>query len=260
MNIWGLLENESIITLILYTIVSLIAICVNKYITQTAINKANELSIKNLKFLEEKGKNQARIEDLEKLTKIVEDVKAEISHLTNRKNLLFQEQKEALIDFQKNFTIYVNSTYFSIEAIKAINKEFIYEFLYQMNSNRNSLFVSFHRLKISFNNIELHKQMQELIDSTNEIFTLTRNYMLTFQATFESMSTGIIHSKEDEGVHILNGCFFLYEIMIKAIRGDKEMIEKMWRYYFDRYNKNKEIINEKQNRFSINAYAHLFSE
>lgn len=129
-------------------------------------------------YARQKGKNQADKNDIKGITKAVEDVKseyavelekirAELGVFTSKKNVVFQEQKEAIIDFSSflNKWTWIGLQLKSVH-LNAFSEKVIEEFK-SLNQNYEDNTV------LAFSRLQLMVPEQDIVSSAHEAMKLT---------------------------------------------------------------------------------------
>jgi hypothetical protein len=130
------------------------------------------------KYFEKKGKNLADKEDLGELTTIVEEVKSKFQEeneilktnlgiIANKRNLIFSEQKQCIIDFSTELNIWI------WDALK-IN---VFEYGHNNHSDLGDKLIKlrdqYNKVQIAFSKIQLLVDSPDLVTKAHESVTET---------------------------------------------------------------------------------------
>lgn len=121
-------------------------------------------------YFQEKGKNLATQEDIEKITKLVETVKNQIHYTTQSKLSLRTEERNALVNHYEKYNFWLNTIldiYFG--GINKENKLKLREFEQQLNNAKFGYEIAEGRKEVFVNNNEIDELLKGLKIKTIEL-------------------------------------------------------------------------------------------
>lgn len=126
-------------------------------------------------FVIEKAKNQAKITDIDRITKIVEDVKQKytteheflktsLDLLANKQNILFSESKDNLIELFSNLNRWMwHCLNFKVNEYNQTNYMELQDGLFRINDYYNDVNISFGKTQLLINDDNIVKAGHETI-------------------------------------------------------------------------------------------------
>jgi hypothetical protein len=134
------------------------------YIKKRAETLAEQRAAKKTAYNEEKGKNAATKEDIEEITRKIEEVKSEISYANQRKHERIVEQERCLLDIAhySNLIGNMNSVLYSYLTYQS-DRTKVDNFLEDLNGYQSNLVYCRNRAFISIDNEELRGAIEEVI-------------------------------------------------------------------------------------------------
>lgn len=161
-------------------------------------------------YAQQKGKNQADKQDLEKLTEIVEDVKqkyvqenellkSSLNILTNKQNILFTEGKNAIIEFYSNLNKWLwHNLNISAHEYNHTNFTELSSRILTMRDHYNDTNISYGKIQILLNDDTLIAAGHEAVMETLYLHQFIEKTLKGLQTTFSSDKylLDILFSKE----------------------------------------------------------------
>ncbi len=134
------------------------------YIKKRAETLAEQRAAKKTAYNEEKGKNAATKEDIEEITRKIEEVKTEISFANQRKHERIVEQEKCLLDIAhySNLIGNMNSVLYSYLTYQS-DRTKVDKFLEDLNGYQANLVYCRNRALISIDNEELKGAIEEIV-------------------------------------------------------------------------------------------------
>lgn len=130
-------------------------------------------------YVIEKAKNQAKIGDIDRITKIVEDVKQKyttehellktsLDLLANKQNILFSESKDNLIELYSNLNRWMwHCLNFKVHEYNQTNYTEIQDGLFKINNYYNDVNISFGKAQLLINDDDIvqagHETIMEIL-------------------------------------------------------------------------------------------------
>lgn len=150
------------------------------YIKKRAETLAEQRAAKKKAYNEEKGKNAATKEDIEEITRKIEEVKTEISFANQRKHERIVEQEKCLIDIAYYSNLICNmSSRLTVNLTYQSDRSKIDKFLEDLDSYESNLIYNRNRALISIDDVELNDAIDGLIkhmrDFTPELKSIAAN-------------------------------------------------------------------------------------
>ena len=189
-------------------------------------------------YARQKGKNQADKEDLEQITDIVEEVKqkyteeneflkANLSILTSKKNILFTEEKEAIIQYfgQLNKWIW-DGLNVQITEYNYGNFHELSERLIKMRDDHNKTNIAFSKLQLLVNDKDLVTIGHEANMKTLELHTFKESIINRLQRvlSWEKALVDQITSKDFDYSKLSHDMQSFYQKQAKDRDGEKKAI------------------------------------
>jgi hypothetical protein len=148
-------------------------------------------------YVNEKFKNLATEQDIKGITKIVEKVKHELSVLTNKRNVLFNEEKEALVSFLSVWSIW----YSYIKSMEDFHKVSDYEVLSDIskkyNTDYDKVLLAMSKVELFLNNEEIVRASHNLIQATFVIQECNEKHILVFHRRRLEMNSAQEEKRRD---------------------------------------------------------------
>lgn len=199
------------------------------------------------RYIYQKGKNWADSEDLNKLTTVVEEIKnkyiqeneylkAELNLYTSKKVQLFNEEKDALIQFYSQFNQWLwLGLKINIIDYNHTNFEKISEKLIQMNTDYSLTNVAFGKIDLLVKNDEIIKAGNELIIETLKLhhFLSTQLENLKHQLSWERILVNQFTDKNFDFRNAHSEIKSFFENRAKEIEKEKKEIKEE---YFKSHN------------------------
>jgi hypothetical protein len=152
-------------------------------------------------FFTEKIKNFATIQDLEKITKISESVKSELSILTNKHNLIFIEEKEAIVQFLSTWDIWFATLKQNfIEDCNPSNYSELKNIKRKYQNDFDNVLTRNSKLELFLNNREILVNATFLIESTFQLQNHNIKYLNAIHFNFYRIEQNEIHLKNDDNL------------------------------------------------------------
>ncbi len=138
-------------------------------------------------FLGEKFKNMATLQDIGKITHEIEGVKQvftiqnenlkhELSVLTNKQNVLFNEEKEALVDYLSSWNLWRGGLAIILTDYDENNYSELKSLKLNFKKNFDTVQVSMSRLELFLNNKDIINSVYKLNSDTYEIQKINNQY------------------------------------------------------------------------------------
>ncbi|MFA8451945.1 MAG: hypothetical protein ACEPOW_14715 [Bacteroidales bacterium] len=219
-------------------------------------------------YARQKGKNQADKEDLKKITKTVEEVKqkyteenellrANLNLLTSKKNILFTEEKEAIIQYfgQLNKWIW-DGLNIRINEYNHANYQELSDRLIKMRDDYNKTYITFAKVQLLVKDEELIQLGHETNMKVLELhhFKETMIQRLQNNLSWEKIFVDKFTSEDFNFNELSSELKIFYQEQAKKREGEKDAIIKEY------FSKSKEYFNpaiELRNKFKDFGKKHL---
>lgn len=150
-------------------------------------------------YLNKKFENIATIEDARKINTIVEEIKtkyqadtenlkAQLSILTNKNNVIFQEEKNALVSFLSEWNVWYQSLdlmYFNYNEENYIELKNKAEYFTNLS---NKVYSEKSKIELFINNYELNTSMLNLLSISEKFNKLVVSHCIKIYFSFEKIN------------------------------------------------------------------------
>lgn len=141
-------------------------------------------------YFQEKGKNLAMKEDIEEMTRKIENVKSDIGILTHKKINIATEKYKALIDFNNNYSAWLKYIlYVNITDNNFSSENFISKVEVRLKELFYNVSISEAQLEVFFvDDYELNNHKNDLISKTIELSNHLQKFLFTYYIEIEHIN------------------------------------------------------------------------
>lgn len=193
-------------------------------------------------YLQEKGKNLAKKEDIEKITSIIEEIKSQLYFTTHSKLTLIAEERAAIVDYFAKYHCWLE-TIIEVDPLGAADETKKEEITSQLSRAKFDFQIARAKKEIFVENDELNKIEQSILPKTLALQQLVEKTIsdleqINFQINETKSSTTL---REDGEEHK------------EQLAKKKKILSNFWEKQLDEFSK----ITDKNHEVRDIIYNHL---